>query len=213
MAGRLPDPPFLYPIIDIPRVPRTALRETVVALAGAGVALMQLRAKGLPDGEFLRAACEAAAIARAAGARLVLNDRADVARLAGADGVHVGQSDLRPSDARKLLPGGAIVGCSTHNMEQVLEALAEPIDYLAVGPVFATSSKESPDTVVGVDFVREVRCRTRVTLVAIGGIVPENAAAVVAAGADGLAVIGGLTGPGGVEGAVERYRRAVAGLR
>jgi thiamine-phosphate pyrophosphorylase len=213
VAGALPDSPFLYPIIDVPRVSWTAVCEVVAALAGAGVRLIQLRAKGLADGELLETACEAVAVARAAGVRLVVNDRADIARLAAADGVHVGQNDLRPRDVRRLLPEGAIVGCSTHSMEQVLEALAEPIDYLAAGPVFATSSKEKPDAVVGVDLVREVRRRTRVTLVAIGGIVPENAAEVVAAGADGLAVIGGLAGPSGIEAAVERYRRAVAGLR
>jgi thiamine-phosphate pyrophosphorylase len=213
VAGPLPDSPFLYPIIDVPGVPRAEVCGVVLALAGSGVRLMQMRAKRLPDGEFLAAAREAAAAARAAGARFLVNDRADIARLAGADGVHLGQGDLRPSEARKLLPEGAIVGYSTHSLDQALGALQEPIDYLAVGPVFTTLSKDNPDPVVGVELVREVRRHTRLTLVAIGGIVPENAAAVAAAGADGLAVISGMGAPGGVAAAVQRYQRAVDGLQ
>jgi thiamine-phosphate pyrophosphorylase len=213
VAVRLPDSPFLYPIIDVTRVSRAEVRGAVLALAGAGVRLIQLRAKQLPDGELLDTAREAVAAARAAGARLLVNDRADIARLAGADGVHVGQDDLRPRDVRRLLADGAIVGCSTHSLQQALDALQEPIDYLAVGPVFSTLSKDNPDPVVGLDLIREVRRHTRLTLVAIGGILPENAAAVVAAGADGLAVIGGLGGPAGLAAAVERYRRGVERLR
>lgn len=184
----------------------------MLALAGAGVGLMQLRAKQLTDGEFLNAATNAVAAAQAFRARLVVNDRADIARLAGADGVHLGQTDLRPSEARRLLPEGAIVGYSTHSLAQAQDALQEPIDYLAVGPVFATLSKEKPDPVVGLELVRAVRQLTRLPLVAIGGIVPENAGAVVAAGVDGLAVIGGLAGPGGLEAALLGYRRALVGL-
>jgi thiamine-phosphate pyrophosphorylase len=209
----LPDSPFLYPVIDVPRVPLAAVRETVMVLAQAGIRLVQLRAKALADGAFLNAAVDAVSAARASGVRLVVNDRTDIARLAGADGVHLGQDDLPPRDARRLLPDGAIVGYSTHSMAQAVAALREPIDYLAVGPVFATKSKDRPDAVVGVELVRAVRQRGQFTLVAIGGIVPENAAAVAAAGADGLAVIGGLVGPGGVRAAVQEYRRAVCGLR
>jgi thiamine-phosphate pyrophosphorylase len=213
VAGRLPVAPFLYPIIDVPRVPREAVGEAVAALARAGVALIQLRAKDLSDGEFLSAAREATVAAHALGARLVVNDRADVARLAAADGVHLGQGDLPPEDARKVLPADALVGHSTHNMEQVLRALEQPIDYVAVGPVFPTGSKGNPDPVVGVAFVRDVRGRTRLPIVAIGGIVPENAAEVVSAGADGIAVIGGLLArDGDITRAVRRYREAVRGL-
>jgi thiamine-phosphate pyrophosphorylase len=213
VAGRLPLAPFLYPIIDVPRVPREAVGDAVAALARAGAALIQLRAKALPDGEFLCAAREATVAAHALGARLVVNDRADIARLAAADGVHLGQGDLLPEDARKVLPADALVGHSTHNMEQVLRALEQPIDYVAVGPVFRTGSKSDPDPVVGVSFVCDVRGRTRLPIVAVGGIVPGNAAEVVAAGADGIAVIGGLlVGGGDIEGAVRRYREVVRGL-
>jgi thiamine-phosphate pyrophosphorylase len=211
--GRLPKAPFLYPIIDVARIAGSAVAETIALLGRSGLRLLQLRAKTLSDGELLAVAREAAAAAREAGALLIVNDRADVARLCGAAGVHVGQDDLRPAEARQVLAPGAIVGRSTHTLAQVQAALGEPIDYLAVGPVFATGSKVDPDPVVGLELVAEARRRTAGTLVAIGGISPENVAAVFSAGADGVALIGGLLAPEGMDVALERYRRAVPGLR
>ena len=194
------------------RAGRGDLVEFLDAVLSNGVDVVQLRQKGLEARDELRYLELFAEAAYRHGKLFAVNDRADIARLAGADGVHLGQTDLRPSEARRLLPEGAIVGYSTHSLAQAQDALQEPIDYLAVGPVFATLSKEKPDPVVGLELVRAVRQLTRLPLVAIGGIVPENAGAVVAAGVDGLAVIGGLAGPGGLEAALLGYRRALVGL-
>jgi thiamine-phosphate pyrophosphorylase len=212
VRASLPARPFLYPIIDVPRIGAERVAATVAELAAVGVRLIQLRAKTAPDGELLAMARVAVAAAREAGVTLIVNDRADVAVLAGAAGVHVGQGDLRPSEARQVLGAEGLVGWSTHCVGQVEAALAEPIDYLAVGPIFATSSKADTEAVAGVGLVGEARRRTRGPLVAIGGITPENAAAVIAAGADGVAVIGGLLGTEGLAEAVQRYRQAVPGL-
>ncbi|MFI5184843.1 MAG: thiamine phosphate synthase, partial [Vicinamibacteria bacterium] len=157
-----------------------------------GAGLVQLRAKGAADGVFLEWAREAVAAARRAGVPILINDRADIARLAGADGVHVGQADLRPGDVRRLLPAPAIVGLSIHNLPQLEAALQEPVDYIAVGPVFPTRSKDGCDPVVGPEFVAQARALTGRPLVAIGGIRGENASRVVKAGADGVAVISAL---------------------
>ena len=133
--------------------------------------------------------------ARSAGATFIVNDRADIARLARAAGVHVGQDDLTPAEARDVVGPGAIVGVSTHNESQVRTALDAPVDYLAIGPVFETGSKDRPDAVVGVDGVRSAAALTAARewpLVAIGGITVERAAAVLEAGATSLAVISDL---------------------
>jgi thiamine-phosphate pyrophosphorylase len=121
----------------------------------------------------------------------VINDRADVALLLGA-GLHVGQDDLAPGDARKLMGAEALLGYSTHNPQQLDAASAEPVDYVAIGPIFVTTSKHNPDPQVGLDELRECRARRVGPLVAIGGITRETARAVFAAGADVVAVIGDL---------------------
>jgi thiamine-phosphate pyrophosphorylase len=140
-----------------------------------------------------------AAAASSAGATFIVNDRADIARLAGASGVHLGQTDLSPADARLVLDESAVVGLSTHNAGQTRLALTEPVDYVAIGPVFLTSSKERPDPVVGLDGVREARAMVAPSgrpLVAIGGITRERAPSVVEAGADSVAVISDLVAGG-----------------
>jgi thiamine-phosphate pyrophosphorylase len=121
----------------------------------------------------------------------VTNDRADVAALLNA-ALHLGQEDMAPSDARRILPAGAIVGFSTHNEQQLREGDREPVDYLAIGPIFATGSKQNPDPVVGLEQLRALRPLTRKPLVAIGGITRELAPQVFAAGADSIAVISDL---------------------
>jgi thiamine-phosphate pyrophosphorylase len=124
--------------------------------------------------------------------RLVMNDRADLCLAADFDGVHVGQDDLSAESVRKIIGPDRWLGVSTHNPEQLREADLTSADYLAIGPVFATSSKEKPDPVVGLGGVRRARALTRKPLVAIGGITRENAASVIEAGADSVAVISGL---------------------
>ena len=184
--------PKLYPVTDR-RLSGLSHAEQVARLCEGGARVVQLREKRLPPREFYREALEAVRVARSFGAKLVVNDRADVALAAGADGVHLGQDDMPPGAARALLGEAALVGFSTHNVGQASEAAASPVSYVAVGPVFATSSKEKPDPVVGLEGVRRVREAARhVALVAIGGITAESAPSVLAAGADSVAVIGAL---------------------
>ena len=144
------------------------------------------------------------------GAVVVVNDRADLARLSGADGVHVGQDDLPPADVRRIVGGNAIVGYSTHSIDQVRDALRLPVSYLAVGPVFGTSTKQTGYTAVGLDLVREARAlvsaaRIDMPIVAIGGITLENAASVVDAGASCVAVISDLLAGGHPANRVREY--------
>jgi thiamine-phosphate pyrophosphorylase len=184
--------PRLYPLTDAGRS-GLSHAERVARLVEGGASLVQLREKRLAPREFYREAAAALEVARARGVRLIINDRADIALALGADGVHLGQDDLAPEAARALLGGGAVVGCSTHSVEQAVEAARLPVNYLAIGPVFGTSSKENPDPAVGLEGVRRVRAAVgRLPLVAIGGITRENARAVLEAGADSVAVIGDL---------------------
>ncbi len=196
--------PRLYPILDADSLlaaggvgtPMQAVCAHARALAEAGCTLMQYRAKRLPIREALAQARELRRILP--GVTLIMNDRADLCLAAGFDGVHVGQDDLSPEAARTVLGPQAIVGLSTHNTQQMKEALTKPVDYFAIGPVFATGSKAKPDPVVGLAGVSEAR-RMRdesgraLPLVAIGGITRANAASVLKAGADAVAVIGDLS--------------------
>ena len=162
---------------------------------------MQLRAKTSPAAEMLALAERLAARARDAAALFVVNDRLDVALLAGADGLHVGQHDLTPSAVRRAvaaLPSaaGLMIGYSTHNEAQLRAGLDEPVSYLAIGPVFATTTKAEPDPVIGLEGVGRAAAHTRaarVPLVAIGGIDASNVRDVIEAGADVVAVAGELT--------------------
>ena len=184
--------PKLYPITDR-RLSGLSHAEQVARLCEGGARLVQLREKHLSAREFYAEASEALRVARLFGAKLIINDRADVALALGADGVHLGQDDMPPDAARPLLGEGAVVGFSTHSLSQALAAAGLPVSYIAVGPVFATSSKEKPDPVVGLEGLRRVReAVAGVLVVAIGGVTAENARAVLEAGADSVAVIGAL---------------------
>ncbi|MBM3777055.1 MAG: thiamine phosphate synthase [Acidimicrobiia bacterium] len=156
-----------------------------------GARLLQLRAKHLASGALLDLAAELVEAGRSAGSRVIVNDRVDVARLAGAAGVHLGQDDLSVKDARAQLPGDALVGLSTHTTSQISAALQEPISYLAVGPVFQTGTKATGYAAVGLDLVRRARALAgpALPIVAIGGITLERTAAVLEAGATSVAVI------------------------
>jgi thiamine-phosphate pyrophosphorylase len=164
----------------------------VRALARAGCQLVQLRAKDLSGEEFHRWALAAREVSREEGIRLVVNDRVDVALLVGAGGVHLGQDDLSPEGARKILGGAAIIGLSTHDVGEARRAGAEPVDYIAIGPVFGTSTKVSGRSTLGVEGARAVRAIVEKPLVAIGGITLDRAPALLEAGIDGLAVISAL---------------------
>jgi thiamine-phosphate pyrophosphorylase len=195
--------PLLYPILDVDSLSAgceegkllQAVRAHALALAEAGCTLLQYRAKRLSAREALRHARELRRVLPEI--TLIMNDRADLCVGAGFDGVHLGQEDLSPTGARQVLGTKGFVGLSTHNTIQMSAALAEPVDYVALGPVFATGSKMNPDPVVGLAGVSEAR-RLRdeagqgLPLVAIGGITRANAEAVLKAGADSVAVIGDL---------------------
>jgi thiamine-phosphate pyrophosphorylase len=175
-------PPF-YPIID--SVPAAE------ALLEAGARILQFRHKGFFSRSVFEDASRAAELCRSAGALFVVNDRVDVAMLLGA-AVHLGQEDLAPADVRRILPPGSIIGLSTHNERQLRAGDLEPVDYLAMGPIFATASKQNPDPVVGLDRLRTLRSLTQKPLVAIGGITRALAPQVFEAGADSVAIIGDL---------------------
>jgi thiamine-phosphate pyrophosphorylase len=184
--------PRLYAIIDPAQAGGRSPLEVAEALLAAGVRLIQLRDKHSSSRELYLSAQRVTECVRPAGGRFILNDRADIARAVNADGVHVGQEDLPVEMARGILVPGKWVGYSTHVLAQVREADRSSADYIAVGPVFPTASKQNPDPVVGLEGLREARQATRKPLVAIGGITLENARAVIEAGADSVAIIRGL---------------------
>lgn len=184
--------PRLYPILDRAQFADTnSLLRAAGDLQAAGVTLLQYRNKSSNVREMLE---EARALRQRLGSsmRLIMNDRADLCLAAEFDGVHVGQEDLSPEGARRVVGPKLWLGVSTHNPEQLGEAEATSADYLAIGPVFATSSKLNPDPVVGLEGVRCARELTRKPLVAIGGITRGNARSVIDAGADAVAVISDL---------------------
>ena len=180
--------PKLYVILDAALL-NSPVENCAQELADAGVRLLQYRNKSDPASQLLNTSRELVSVLRGSGASLIVNDRPDVAILADSSGVHVGQEDLGVEQARAIVGTQKWVGVSTHNLEQFRRAAATSADYIAVGPVFATSSKVNPDTVVGPALIREVRALTEKPIVAIGGITLERAAEVIAAGADSLAVI------------------------
>jgi thiamine-phosphate pyrophosphorylase len=187
--------PRLYPIIDTAcfsaeRDPLAAILNYARELVAGGATLLQYRNKVSTAREILGHARE---LKRVFGnITLIMNDRADLCLAAGFDGLHVGQDDLSPASARSVVGDGLIVGFSTHNPAQVTQADAMPLDYVAVGPVFATSSKANPDPVIGLEGVRAARALTKKPLVAIGGITRSNCLSVIDAGADSVAIIGDL---------------------
>lgn len=189
--------PRLYPIADKATLDARGIsvREFAREMAQAGVGVLQYRDKVGAPNEVLRAAGEIAAEFAGGDCLWIMNDRADLAVLAGW-GVHVGHEDLAPGDARRVVGVGKVIGVSTHNDLQVIAADASEADYVAVGPVFGTSTKADAEPVVGLEGVRRARALTRKPLVAIGGITRENARSVIDAGADSVAVIGGLVAAG-----------------
>jgi thiamine-phosphate pyrophosphorylase len=205
------DLPKVYPITDA-RLSGLSHAEQVSRLGAGGAELVQLREKHLSPREFYGEAFAALRVAREGGLRLMINDRVDIALAIGADGVHLGQDDLSPLAARRLLGERAIIGFSTHNLEQARAAARLPVDYIAIGPIFATTSKENPDPPIGLDELARVReAIGPLPLVAIGGINQENARACLLAGADSVAVIGALLSePALIE---ERTRKMLSNLR
>ena len=185
--------PHFYPILDLTTLQRRGctLRESAVAMIEGGARIIQLRLKGNPSQRHLEDADGVSELCRRHGVIWIVNDRADIALLTGA-GLHVGQDDMPAATARGLLGETAIVGLSTHNASQMRSATLEPVDYVAIGPIFATASKENPDAQVGLDGIAQVRMLTNLPLIAIGGINRENVEGVLDSGADSVAVIADL---------------------
>jgi thiamine-phosphate pyrophosphorylase len=185
--------PRVYPILDTGAIEARGFPLTRAAAAWleGGAGILQLRHKQHWGRAVFDAAREIARMCREAGALFIVDDRADIAMLLEA-GLHVGQDDLPPRDARRLLGSEAVIGFSSHNLQQVCAAGGEPVDYVAFGPVFPTASKRNPDPVTGIEALKECRALVEKPLVAIGGITRETAAAVLAAGADSVAAIGDL---------------------
>lgn len=195
----------VYPLTDT-QISGLTHAQQVQELSKSGAKLIQLREKRLSPGEFHKEAAEAVAVARSLGVQIVINDRVDIGVALKADGVHLGQDDLSPVDARTLLGPDCIIGISTHNLQQAQLALTMPVDYVAVGPIFATSTKNSVDPPLGFTGLQEVKAILgSMPVVAIGGIDEGNAPGVWSAGADAVAMISNLWIPHG--GAAERRSR------
>ncbi|HWF83401.1 MAG TPA: thiamine phosphate synthase [Vicinamibacterales bacterium] len=175
------------------------LLDLAQAFLDGGARLLQVRAKRASGAAFLDIASAIVALAHRAGAAVIVNDRADIAALSGADGVHVGQDDLTPALVRRIVGDGAIVGLSTHTPAQLIDACHAPVSYVAVGPVFATGTKATGYDAIGLERVRAAAATTgarRLPLVAIGGITLDTAASAIAAGATSVAVISDLLSTG-----------------
>ncbi|MCX8072080.1 MAG: thiamine phosphate synthase [Candidatus Binatia bacterium] len=188
---RLPCP--VYPIVDCDAASQQDPLRFAISLLEAGVPLLQLRAKSRTSREFLALATEIATACAQHGAQLVINDRPDIALLAGAAGVHLGQEDIPPDAVRPWFGRPRIIGWSTHNLTQAVAAASTGlVDYIGVGPIFSTSSKANPDPVVGLALLGEIRAAVQLPIVAIGGISEANAQAVLDAGADAVAMISAI---------------------
>jgi thiamine-phosphate pyrophosphorylase len=195
----------VYPITDT-QISGISHADQVSLLADGGATFIQLREKNLSALDFYHEAKRALAVAKQRGVTLIINDRVDIALVLGAAGVHLGQDDLPPEAARKLLGDEAVIGYSTHNVSQAIAAAALPVDYIAIGPIFRTGTKANPDPVVRLEGLRAVReAIGDMPLVAIGGITEANAAAVLEAGADSVAVISAILS-GGPTAVTDRYR-------
>lgn len=178
------------PALSAGRDEETVIREAVRL---GGVDLVQFRSKKLTKREYFEQAARLAGICRSLGVPLLLNDHVDIAALVDCDGIHVGQSDLHPREVRRLLGPDKTIGLSTHTVEQAIAAQESGADYINIGPVFATATKDTPVVPVGLPMVRDVAAVTRLPLTTMGGIKHGNAADVIASGADRVAVVTAIT--------------------
>jgi len=205
--------PDLYVITDeaLSRgLPHTAIVQRAV---DGGADVIQLRDKSRPPRELVRVGREIRTIARRSGATFIVNDRLDVAIACGADGVHLGQGDMRCDTARQLAPAGYIVGVSVGSVEEAVDAERSGADYVALSPVFPTGSKSDAGPGLGLRLLRKIRSAVGIPVIAIGGIGPGNAGRVIDAGADGIAVLSAVVSQPDITGAARRLAGIVAGRK
>jgi len=205
--------PSLYLVTDAAACGRRSVEEVVAAALSGGVTMVLVRDKDLPDGEFIGLVRRLVTLTRPAGVPLIVNDRVALAREAGADGVHIGQSDMPYAEARRRLGKGAIIGLSVETLAQAEEAAGWDVDYLGVSPVFATPTKADAARPWGLARLPELRRRSRHVLVGIGGINAANAADVIAAGMDGVAVVSAICAAPDPAAAAAALRAAVTRAR
>lgn len=199
----------LYAIIDNSIRPDISNIEIVKRVLAGGARTVQLRGKGLSSKELLSQAREIRELSRETGATFIVNDRADIALLSDADGVHLGQDDLPISEARKILGRGKLIGISTHNIEQALKVEQEGADYIGFGPVFKTKTKTDAEEAKGLPALVEIREKVEIPVVAIGGINLENLHEVMSAGTSGVAVISAIVKAEDIEEATKRFVEAL----
>lgn len=197
--------PKVYPITDV-CLSGVSHAAQVQSLIDGGANFIQLREKYLAPKDFYFEAEKALEIARRNNVKIIINDRVDIALASKADGVHLGQDDLPPEKAREILGENTIIGFSTHNIKQAIAAIKLPVDYIAIGPVFATKTKENPDEIVGLENVKKVReAIGDFPLVAIGGINYENLQSVLDAGVNSVAIVSSIVSD--AEKIAENFRR------
>jgi thiamine-phosphate pyrophosphorylase len=206
--------PGLYAVLDaeVASAHGWALVDLAAAILDGGATLLQVRAKALSAADLLEVSRQVVALAAPFGAAVVVNDRADVAVLAGAAGVHVGQDDLSPAQARAIVGPDALVGVSTHSRDQIAEAASTPASYIAVGPVFGTATKDTGYDAVGLELVRQAAA-TSFDVVAIGGVTLDRVPQVIAAGASSVAVITDLLSGGDPAARTRAFVDAAAAAR
>jgi thiamine-phosphate diphosphorylase len=204
--------PSLYVVLDRAAARGRDLVELLALALAGGSRMIQLREKEWPSGRLLPLAEKLRAACAAVGATFIVNDRVDLALAVGADGVHLGQDDLPARAARPLLRPGMILGISTHSVEQARAAQADGADYVAVGSMFATTSK-ADFQLVGPGLMRKLRGEIRVPLVGIGGITPDNVSEVIRAGADGVAVISAVCAATDPQAAAARFLAQIRAAR
>jgi thiamine-phosphate pyrophosphorylase len=198
--------PLLYPILDPEQTAGRPAEGALRELLGGGAQIVQLRAKTLSGRDFLELAREARSLTRRYGCRLIVNDRVDIALACDADGVHLGQDDLPLQAARKLMPG-KLIGVSTHDLQQARDAERGGADYIGLGPMFGTTTKETGYTPRGPELLRDIRSAVRIPIVAIGGVTEKNVSQVWDDGADSAAIISDILR---AENITEKVRRLVA---
>jgi thiamine-phosphate pyrophosphorylase len=199
----------VYLVTDRPLCLGRDLLDIIRQAVHGGVTIVQLREKHASTREFVELGRSVISLTRKAGIPLLINDRIDVAQAVGADGIHIGQSDMEYKDARSILGCDKIIGLSIDTWEQLQDATTLDLDYLGIGPVFPTTTKTDTSDVLGVAGIREARKKSSHTLVGIGGITRENAAQVITAGADGIAVVSAICSAPSPGKAAAALRRAV----